>query len=148
MAKKKLARFESLSTPDLTQPLADYLVELAFLRRNKGRRLPPRFWRKHKYKFSFIKQMKAINKYIREYGEAIVLCAAMNNHIDNWNAHKRITYILQYYQECVNNRRSPKDLSEVQPDSVGGPTRDLRKSIPRRKQNGLFNKIKEFENES
>ena len=68
MASRK-SKFTSLSTPGTRQDCSNYLVELAFLKSNRGIRLPPKFWQQVKYKFRYRREIQACRKFIKKYGE-------------------------------------------------------------------------------
>lgn len=144
-AKSKKTRFKSLSTPDLKQDLSSYLTELAFLRQNRGNRLPPKFWRQTKYKARYRKEIMACRKFIKKYGERAVLYIALNNYIRTWTDFARVEFLLQQQKEAQERRCAPKDHSRVQEESieVKEDYRDFHPTQPRR---GLFERLKELKN--
>ena len=142
MAKRK-ARFSSLSTPGHKQDCSNYLVELAFLRWNRGTKLPEYFWRQQRYKWKYGKEIKACRKFIKKYGEAAVLYIALNNYITTWQDFAHIEFLLQKIEERRQRIATPKDTSPVSPAHV--PTKeDLRDFVPAPRKKGLFERLKEL----
>lgn len=145
MAKKRKAKFNSLSTPGVKQDLSNYLVELAFLRSNKGNRMPPKFWRLQKYKFRYMREIKGARKFIRDYGEPVILYVALNNYITTWTKYDNLHVLAQKRVSFINLRNAPKDDTPVAEESVDRG-RDLRTEVSRRpRKKGLFEKIQELE---
>lgn len=144
--KKKKARFKSLSTPGKRQDASNYLVELIFLRTNHGAPLPPSFWQQTRYKFRYRREIQAVRKFIKKYGEVDVLFVAISNYITTWTNYANIEAMLQRREERKKLKASAKDLTPVQkPESPHGP--DLRAennmcSPPVKKS--LFERLKEL----
>ena len=146
MAKRK-ARFNSLSTPGTKQDLSNYLVELVFLRQNKGIKLPKKFWQLNRYKFRYRREIQACRKFIKNYGEPVVLHIALKNYITSWTDYAKIEFLAQARKEAVERANSPKDLSPVVSLSEESGE-DLRENKPTRsRRRGLFAKIEEIEND-
>lgn len=143
MAKKK-ARFSSLSTPGLKQDCSNYLVELVFLRSNKGTRLPSKFWQQQKYKWRYRNEIQACRKFIKKFGEPAVLSVAMHNQdVVTWTDFAKIEFIMQKIQESRTLRALPKDVSEVSKETVkvSEDHRDFSKPTPKK---NLFERLKEL----
>lgn len=145
MGKRRKRKFNSLSTPGLRQDLSNYLVELAFLRSNHGIRMPERFWRLPKYKFRYMREIKGVRKFIKDYGESVVLHIALNNYITTWAKYDNLHVLAQKRVASLERRASPKDLTPVLKESreLGPDLRGQTKSRPSKK--GLFEKIEELE---
>ena len=143
MAKRKKARFNSLSTPGLKQECSNYLVELAFLKRNKGTRLPSKFWQQQRYKWLYRKEIQACRKFVKKYGEPAVLHIAMNNHITTWADFAHIEFLLQQVAERSVRLAAPKDTSEVEKESVK-VAEDFRDFTAPQPKLGLFDRLKEL----
>lgn len=144
MAKRK-AKFSSLSTPGIKQDLSNYLVELAFLRTNKGSRMPPKFWRLPRYKFRYMREIKGVRKFIKDYGEPIILDIALKNYITTWTKYDNLHVLAQRKVAAKERRTAPKDTSPVLQESVDMGN-DLRGQINRRpRKKGLFEKLEELE---
>lgn len=145
MSRKRKAKFNSLSTPNLKIDLSNYLVELAFLRSNRGIRLPAYYWRETKYKFRFKREIQAVRKFIKKYGESAVLKVSINNYIDSYTDYAKIEFLLQKIQEHKELLLKPKDISSVSKDFLP-PKIDLRDNHESKKRNvGVFEKISEYE---
>lgn len=142
---KRKAKFVSLSTPGVRQDLSNYLVELIFLRRNRGSRLPPRFWSETRYKFRYMREIKACRKFIKAYGEAAVLHIARKNYFTTWTEYDKIEVLLQAYRERIVNKSKPKDMGSVEREIVERG-KDLRTQRQRKEHKGLFQKLEELEN--
>ncbi|MHA2063170.1 MAG: hypothetical protein ACXABY_02195 [Candidatus Thorarchaeota archaeon] len=145
MAKRK-ARFNSLSTPGVRQDLSNYLVELAFMRQNRGQKMPQKFWQWTKYKFRYRREIQACRKHIKKYGESAILHIDRNNYITTWTDYARIEFLAQARTEAVQRSAMPKDKTETPQElEVLGP--DLRgQPLVRPRKKGLFEKIQEIEN--
>ena len=137
MAKRKnKARFTSLSS-GTPQDCSNYLVELAFLKRNKGTRLPPKFWQQQRYKWAYRKEIQACRKFIKKYGEPSVLYIAMNNHITSWSDFAHIEFLLQKIAERSRRLATPKDTTPVTKETVKVAS-DHRDFTPLPNKQGLF----------
>lgn len=145
MAKRK-RKFDSLSTPGLRQDLSNYLVELAFLRSNHGIRMPQKFWRQPKYKFRYMREIKGVRKFIKDYGEPVVLDIALKNYITTWTKYDNLHVLAQKRVASLERIRAVKDLSPVVSESreLGPDLRGQTTVRPRKK--GLFEKIEDLEN--
>lgn len=145
MAKRK-SKFNSLSTPGVRQELSNYLVELAFLRQNRGAKLKPYFWKDVKYKFRYRREIMACRKFIKKYGEPFVLSVAMSNYITTWTDFAKVEFLLQQKAESARRKQSPKDTSAVVND-FNRETEDLRDyTLPKPKKRSLFERLKELNN--
>jgi hypothetical protein len=145
MAKKKKSRFNSLSTPGNRQDLSNYLVELAFLRQNRGNPLPPKFWQQTRYKARYRREIMACRKFIKKYGEPFVLSVALKNYIRSWTDFARIEFLLQQKKESLERKASPKDSTPVEKE-FSQESSDLRDfDIPQTKTKSLFERLKELQ---
>lgn len=144
MAKRK-TRFNSLSTPGHKQDCSNYLVELAFLRRNKGTKLPEKFWQLQRYKWQYRKEIQACRKFIKKYGEPAVLKIALHNHITTWTDFAHVEFLLQQVAERQQRLAAPKDTSPVKDESVKVAD-DYRDFAPAPPKKGLFERLKELSN--
>lgn len=146
MANKRKSKFNSLSSPGVKQDLSNYLTELAFLRQNHGNKLPPKFWQQTRYKFRYRKEIMAVRRFIKNYGEPAVLRIALANHIYSWTDFAKVEFLLQKDAEAKARAAEPKDTTSVGRDFIP-EINDLRghvaSSSPRR---GLFDRLKELEN--
>lgn len=144
--KKRKSKFNSLSTPGVRQDLSNYLVELIFLRSNKGIKLPSRFWRQIKYKFRYMREIKACRKFIKTYGEPAVLFVVKNNYLTTFTDYAQMEVFLQKYKEAAERKSAAKDNSpvELEPISRGKDLRDFVKPV--QEKIGLFKKLEELEN--
>lgn len=144
MAKKRKSRFSSLSTPGLKQDCSNYLVELVFLRSNKGTRLPAKFWQEQRYKWRYRNEIQACRKFIKKYGEPAVLSIAMHNqNVTTWTDFAKIEFLLQQIEESRVRRALPKDTSDVIEETVKVEA-DHRDFTPRGPKKGLFERLKEL----
>lgn len=143
MAKRK-ARFNSLSTPGTKQDCSNYLVELAFLRANKGTKLPPKFWQQQRYKWRYRREIQACRKFIKKYGEPFVLHVAIHNQaLTTWTDFARVEFLLQQLQERRERLALPKDTSPVEQESVK-VTKDVRDFTPAPSRKNLFERLREL----
>lgn len=143
----------SLSTPGEKVALTTWLIELVMTRRNKGRPLPPKFWNELKYRGQFRREIMALNKGIKEYGQTAVIRATYNNFLDTFTDYQQFTYLLQMEMERLKRLANPKDLTEVVMQEPTILPKDLRPeyfvSLPARQQGkkSLFDRLKELEGE-
>jgi hypothetical protein len=144
MAKKKKARFSSLSTPGLKQDCSNYLVELVFLRSNRGTRLPSKFWQQQKYKWRYRNEIQACRKFIKKFGEPAVLYVAMHHQeITSWRDFARVEFLLQKIEESRALRALPKDTSAVSKETVK-VDEDHRDFTPAPPKKNLFERLSEL----
>ena len=144
--KKKKARFNSLSTPGLKQDLSNYLVELAFLRSNRGIKMPPKFWQNPRHKFRYMREIKGVRKFIKDYGETVVLEIALAEYITTWTKYDNLHVLAQHRVAAEKRKSLPKDMTPVAPEKEQLGV-DLRgQTTPRPRKRGLFEKIEELEN--
>ncbi len=145
MSKRK-SKFNSLSTPGVKQELSNYLVELAFMRQNRGAKLKPYFWRDTKYKFRYRREIMACRKFVKKYGESFVLSIALANHIRTWTDFAKIEFLLQQKAESQMRKALPKDSTPIEDDFIK-ETEDLRDfSLAKPKKHSLFERLKELNN--
>ncbi|TFH25853.1 hypothetical protein E4G67_00285 [Candidatus Bathyarchaeota archaeon] len=143
MAKKK-SRFSSLSTPGLKQDCSNYLVELVFLRSNKGTQLPPAFWQLQRYKWQYRNEIQACRKFIKKFGEPAVLFIAIHNQdIVTWKDFAKVEFLLQQIEESRLRRALPKDTSGIPKESVKVLT-DLRDFTSPAPKKNLFERLSEL----
>ena len=126
--------------------LAAWLVELAMTRFNQGIRLPARFWTDTRYKFKFGREIQAVRKFMKEFGEKRLLEISLKEYISTYTDYAQMNVYLQKMREQTARLAYPKDISEVKPEGkVEGPDlRELRPVI--KKKLGLFDKIQEIQN--
>jgi hypothetical protein len=151
VAKKKTAakKFPSHSTPGHEMDLGTWLVELALTRKNCGVKLPPRFWSLVQYKFAFMREIKAVKKFIKEYGEKAVLRIALREYLTTYTDYGQMEVFLQKIKESAERLALPKDTSEVKPESLTHTGPDLRDEKPKmQKKLGTFERLKELQNGS
>jgi len=146
MSKRRKARFNSLSTPGHKQDCSNYLVELAFLRQNHGKKLPKSFWKMTRYKTRYRQELIACRKFIKKYGEPLVLKITLRDfRITTWRDYGKVEMVLQREQEKAVLKARPKDTSDVAPENPF-VSEDLRPTRPTpSKRLGLFDKLKQLE---
>ena len=106
----------------------------------------PKFWRLPKYKFRYMREIKGVRKFIKDYGEPIVLHIALNNYITSWAKYDILHVLAQKRVASIERSCGVKDLSPVVSEerSLGSDLRGQTVRRPRKK--GLFEKIEELEN--
>ena len=151
MAKKKTAaiKFRSHSTPGHQMDLSSWLVELAMTRKNLGVKLPPYFWREVQYKFRFMNEIKAVKKFMKEFGEKAILEISLKEYITTYTDYAQMQVFLQQIKERAERLALPKDTSDVKPEVSVPVGPDFRDERPKpKKQVGLFERLKEIQNEN
>jgi hypothetical protein len=143
---KRKSRFNSLSTPGMRQDTSNYLVGLVFLRSNRGIKMPPKFWSQTRYKFRYMREIKACRKFIKAYGEQAMLYVAKKNYLTTFTDYAQMEVLLQKFKEGKDRTNADKDLSPIKSESriQGKDLRDFVKPVPEKK--GLFQKLEELEN--
>jgi hypothetical protein len=151
VAKKKAsaAKFNSHSTPGHQMDISSWLVELAMTRKNLGIKLPPYFWREVKYKFAFMREIKAVKKFIKEYGEKAILEISIKEYLTTYTDYAQMQVFLQRIRERAERLALPKDTSEVKPEVVFSGGTDLREDKPAvaKKKLGLFERLSELQSD-
>ncbi len=115
---------------------------------NHGIRMPPKFWQYSRHKFQYKREIQAVRRFIKKYGEPDVIYISMHNSIRTWTDYAAIEFKLQERKEYHEMVALPKDTSEVTKEVVNrGP--DLRQSRPAKiKRAGLFDRLQELSGES
>lgn len=140
-------KVQSRTTPNHKMQLRSWLAELVMLRSNRGRPLPPFFWRDTRWKWKYTHEVKAISKFIKQYGDNIVASVITNNRkIITARDYATMEFNLQNAVAINQRLSSPKDTTPVKYEDFSN-LKDLRekKNVVRKKT--LFEKLKEWENE-
>lgn len=114
---KKKATYKSFSTPEARHGLEAFLVELV-MQRKAGKRLPPYFWQRAQYKWQFVNELKAVKKFIKNYGVRVVCAVASNYPLNSWGSYGEAEAALQAEVERERLRAAPKDLSESPKNNI------------------------------
>lgn len=142
-------KFNSTSTPGHKMDLAAWLVELAMTRFNQGIRLPQRFWTDTRYKFKFGREIQAVRKFMKEFGEKRLLEISLREYITTYTDYAQMNVYLQKMREQTERLAAPKDTSEVKPEVIKNEGPDLRESrVVKKKKLGLFQRIQEIQDVS
>lgn len=147
MAEKKVKtpKFPSLTTPGARQDVSNYLVELAFLRENKGFPLPPKFWNEVKYKFRYKREIQACRRFIKTYGYEAILKIAKENYITTWTDFAQIEVMCQKIIAAQERLLLPKDKSAPTKDFTQ-TKEDYRGTVNIQPKKGLFDRLSELDN--
>lgn len=131
MAKKRRARFDSVSTPGHKQDTAQYIVELNMMRKNRGP-LPQYFWRQQRFKWNYSREIKAVKHFTKKYGESKALRIALQYPLVTWTKYADVEVHFQRLEELEKLRALPKDTSEVKKENEM-EAEDLRDFSPKSK---------------
>jgi hypothetical protein len=146
VAKKKMpsAKFNSHSTPGHQMDLSAWLVEIAMTRQNQGIKLPPRFWTDTRWKFRFGREIQAVRKFIKEYGEKSLLQIVMKNYVLTYTNYAEMQVFLQKTKESKARLAYPKDNSEVKSiePNIGPDLREEKTVLLKKK--GLFERLRDM----
>lgn len=105
--------------------------------------LSPYFWRSKRWRGAYTREVRAISKFLKRYGEWAVVNLSCDVRINTFANYADIEFFLQKEAAKSIRLRLPKDISEVICEtSVGKDLREPRNFI---RQKGLFEKLDEIE---
>lgn len=123
--------------------LRSYLAELMLIRQYGLTSLQPYFWRHKFWRGLYTREVRAISKFLKSYGERAVVEVASKTSISTFTNYAELEFFLQ--KESARDKRlaQPKDTSEIKDETdevhdLRGPRFSIRKK-------GLFEKLDEFE---
>jgi hypothetical protein len=140
---KKIKSIQSLTTPNHHMQLRSWLAELVMVRSTNGR-LPEYFWRDTRWKWRYGNEVKAVTKFIKKYGESVVVKVVCNNPVKSFTDYAELEFLLQKEYEAKQRLAIPKDTTPVMNEERRDLT-DLRepRSVVSRKN--LFERLSEIE---
>lgn len=144
MPKKNIKKLESLTTPGHMMQVRSWIAELMMVRYHKGQ-LPPYFWRDGRWKWRYANEMKAVTKFIKKYGEGVVLKVICDAKINSFASYAELEFHLQREFEAQARLALPKDTTEVV-NEVRDVSTDLREPRSVVSKRGLFDRLAELEN--
>lgn len=112
MPKKKIKGVQSMTTPGHIMQLRSWLAELVMVRSSNGR-LPEYFWRDTRWKWRYGNEVKAVSKFIKKYGEDVVVKVVCGNPIKSFTDYAELEFLLQKEAEAKKRLASPKDTTPV-----------------------------------
>jgi hypothetical protein len=132
---------QSRTTPGHKMQLRAFVAETLFIRQHG--KLPPYFWQQTRYKFRDGMEIKAASKFIKIYGEAILMIVVLNN--------RELTTLTDYakaevYLQQEKNRRELRKLAKdvTAPEHIKKiGVEDLRTNVTKRPM-GLFSKLEKL----
>lgn len=135
---------KSNTTPGHKMQVRSWLVELVMMRANPGR-LFPYYWRDQRYKWIYTNEIKAVSKFIKTYGEPLVVSVTIDNReITSFSGYADVEYLLQKAAARQERLSAPKDTSEhILP--TGPVLADVRDVTVSNKRHGLFDRLKQLE---
>jgi len=139
MAKKR----KSLTTPGHTMTLRNSLAELVLLRANQGK-LPEYFWRDSRWKWDYGREVQAITKFIKKYGEEVVSKVITSNYVSTTADYGNLEFLCQQEMDRLARLYKPKDTTPVEAE-VFEEVKDLREPRPSHFKKGLFERLDEIE---
>ena len=126
MAKK--IKVQSQTTNGHKMQLRSYIAELMLIRQFGLGSLHPYFWRHKYWKGLYMKEVRAVSKFLKSYGERAVVTVANNVQINTFTNYAELEFFLQ--KESAGYTYEVEDLRE--------PRFFVRKK-------GLFEQLDEFE---
>lgn len=140
---KKIKSIKSLTTPNHMMQLRSWLAELAMVRSSNGR-LPEYFWRDTRWKWKYANEVKAVTKFIKKYGEDVVVKVACGNPIKSFAEYGELEFLLQKESEAKQRLSLPKDTTPIKNEDTQDIA-DLRgpRSVVSKKN--LFERLAELE---
>lgn len=143
MSKKEL-RINSSTTPGHKMLLRSWLAELAMTRSNRGSPLPAYFWRDGRWKWKYGQEVKAASKFIKKYGQAIVVSVVIDNCINTFSDYGNMEFFLQREFDSICRMAAPKDNTVAEKEQKKEIV-DIREPKIFPKKKGVFEKLSEFE---
>lgn len=144
MSAKKVS---STSTPGHKMLVRSWLTELVMIRANKGHPLKPYFWRDPRWKWKYTNEVKAASKFIKKYGESLVVRIVCDNKINTFTDYGNLEFLLQNEQARIDRLTIPKDLSQIENEAVE-VVEDLREPRSFAIKKTLFERLAELENDN
>lgn len=105
------------------------LAELVLLRANQGK-LPPHFWRDSRWKWNYGREVQAITKFIKKYGEDVVSKVILTNYIATTADYGNLEFLLQEQMDRLARLYKPKDTTQVKAEVDDRVEIDLREPRP------------------
>ena len=133
----------SNTTPGHKMLIRSWLAELVMLRQHAT--LPAYFWRDTRWKWNYMREVKAISKFIKNYGELAVVSIACDRHIKTFSNYGNIEFLLQNEKAKIERLNSLKDLSPIISEATQ-VTEDLREPRSFIIRKSLFERLEELEN--
>jgi hypothetical protein len=141
---RKISKIASSTTPGHRMFVRSWLAEL-IMRRSFAGRLPPYFWRETKWKWRYTNEVKAISKFIKKFGEDMVLkIVCENKKLKTAASYGELEYLLQEEEAKLKRLALPKDTSPVINEAPASHV-DLREPRVVSKKKGLFERLNDFE---
>ena len=140
---KKIKSIKSLTTPNHMMQLRSWLAELVMVRSSDGR-LPEYFWRDTRWKWKYSNEVKAVTKFIKKFGEAVVIKVTCDTRIKSFADYGELEYLLQKESEAKQRLSLPKDTTEVKNEEHQELT-DLREPRSVVSKKNLFERLSELE---
>ena len=136
-------KVQSQTTDGHKMLLRSYIAELMLIRQYGISSLRPYFWRHKFWKGLYTKEVRAISKFLKSYGNKAVVEVANNVHITTFTNYAELEFFLQ--KEAANGKRlaTLKDTSKTKIEEHR--VEDLREPRFFIKKKGLFEKLNELE---
>jgi hypothetical protein len=136
----------SLTTPGHKMTLRNSLAELVLLRANHGK-LPEYFWRDTRWKWAYAREVQAITKFIKKYGEDVVSKVILSNYVATTADYGNLEFLLQEQMDKLARLYKPKDTTPVKAE-VDEKVPDLREPRPSSfKRKSIWERLDEIERE-
>ena len=139
MAQMKIL---SQTTRGHNMQLRSWLAELVMLR-TYGK-LKPYFWRDSRWRGIYTQEVKAVSKFIKNYGNRAIVMVAENPFIKTFTDYANIEWRIQEFAKSDELIRKPKDFEPpISPISQGEDLRDY--EIKKTNKISLFDRLDSYE---
>ena len=133
----------SQTTDGHKMQLRSYIAELMLVRQYGLTSLRPYFWRHKYWKGLYTKEVRAVSKFLKNYGPKAVVTVANNVQINTFTDYAQLEFFLQKESARDSRLAQPKDTSEIKNETR--EVVDLREPRFSIRKKGLFEKLDEFE---
>ncbi len=123
--------------------LRSYIAELMLVRQYGLSGLCPYFWRKKFWKGLYIREVRAVSKFLKSYGPKAVVTVANNLQINTFTNYAELEFFLQKESARDYRLAQPKDTSKIKNETC--EVEDLREPRFSVRKKGLFETLDEFE---
>lgn len=141
---KKTKKLPSHTTPGHLMLPRNWIAELVIWRSAPGQ-LSPYFWRENKWKWRYVNEVKAATKFMKTYGEDLVISVVCSNReVKTLASYGDIEFLLQEEKARLDKISLPKDRTEAIEIKIEKMV-DLRPPVEKKDRSGLFERLAKYE---
>ena len=139
----KKIKVQSQTTDGHKMQLRSYIAELMLIRQFGLGSLHPYFWRHKYWRGLYTKEVRAVSKFLKSYGDRAVVTVANNVQINTFTNYAELEFFLQKESAGYSRLSQPKDTSKIKNETY--EVEDLREPRFFVRKKGLFEKLDELE---